>query len=555
MLRASQLLRSSAYLKGTKGASRGGEETKPEILVVTTDSATLRALEDSLSEIGYGVAGVRDRSQAEDYLNRRTPIMVISDVDLPADSAYHLFRSIKESSDTTSIPCVFLTNRGEFPNKKLGFESGADDYINKPLESTEVKARVEPLLRRGRIGKREELFREEKKPPRAFPEPKDILSEILARKKEAEEPGKERARLSSMDSIKKGLESKPQEEVKAKYGSSRPYVGDTRLESKPQEEVKAKREAEAPKEEDEQAIQDVGAIFQDSVRAVSEWMHLAGQEGLVDIEEVEKISGSLMEKIDGDFFLLSMMTESEEEKNLAHQSVSTAILSLKMGKRLGYPDGKLARLGMVALLHLVGLRKLLEGSGRGTEGSTGEKQQYTKEYPSVGAELLRNSVETYGGQEYAWLLDVITQVEERENGQGVPQGLTGAQIHEYAKVIALAKTYLDFIYPFSPTERIIPSEAIKKIIQMQKDAFSPKIVGAFVKEISLFPVGSWVQLSNGEIGRVVSNDQSHPLRPTVEVWYGSQGEALSSKKELNLVEAPFVMISKPIDEHEIVGRK
>jgi response regulator RpfG family c-di-GMP phosphodiesterase len=555
MLKASQLLRNSTYSKGAKGTSIGEEGKNCEILVVTTDSATLRALEDGLGEMGYGVAGVRDRDQAEDYLNRRKPIMVISDVDLPADSAYHLFRSIKDNFDTASIPCVFLTNRGESPNQKLGFESGADDYINKPPESTEVKARIVPLLRRGKMGGREQSFGEEKKAPKATPDPKDILSEILSRKKETEQVGQKRARLSSMNFIKKGLTSESQKEGVERKAQEE--VEPKREAEVPKEEEKAKREPEAPKKEDEQATQDVGAIYQDSIRAVSEWMDLVSQEGHIDIAEVEKISGSLLEKIDDDeLLLLSMMPKAEEEKkDLGHRSVCTAILSLKVGKKMDYPRLELAQLGMVALLHLVGLRKLLEGSGQEAEGSTDEEQQYKKEYPLVGTELLRSSVEKYGGQEdYAWLPDVITQVEEREDGQGVPHGLTGAQIHEYAKIIALVKTYLDFICPLSPAESIVPSEGIKRIIQMQKDVFAPLVVGAFVKELSLFPVGSWVQLSTGETGMVVSSHHSQPLRPTVEVWYDSHGETLSKKKELNLVEVPFVTISKPINEREIVKK-
>ncbi len=532
MLRASSLLRGSAQSKEVKKATGGGEKAESKILVVTGDSAIVRTLENILGEMGYELAGMRDKNQVEEYLNRQKPIMVICDVDLPANSAYDLCRSLKENPNTTSIPFVFITNREELPDRKLGYEGGADDYITKPLECTQVKARIESLLRRGKTGRREKPLTEEKKPPREAPEPEDVLKETLAPQKATEKPDKERAKLSSMDFIKKELRNKPEGEVRAK------------VEAK---DVEGKVEGK-----DEKATEPPDRVYQDSVRAVTEWINLLNQGKLVDLAEVKRVSRSLVEKIDSDdFLLLSATSEIEGKQNLGHRSVYTAMLSLKVGKGLGYSEEKLSELGVTALLHLVGVGKLLKGLGRYTEGEVGEELWEMQNYPSVGAELLRTSVEKYGREEYSWLPEVVSQLEEREDGQGSPQGLTRDQIHEYTKILAVAKRYLDFAHPFSAAERVIPCEALKKIIQMQKEVLSPKIVSVFVKEIGIFPVGSWVQLSTGETGMVLSNHRSHPLRPTVEVLYGPQGVPLPSKKKLNLVEGVFVFISKPIDEREI----
>ncbi|MCK4590890.1 MAG: response regulator, partial [Candidatus Latescibacteria bacterium] len=213
MLRASSLLRGSAQSKEVKKATGGGEKAESKILVVTGDSAIVRTLENILGEMGYELAGMRDKNQVEEYLNRQKPIMVICDVDLPANSAYDLYRSLKGNPNTISIPFVFITNRGELPDRKLGYEGGADDYITKPLECTQVKARIESLLRRGKTGRREKPLTEEKKPPREAPEPEDVLKETLAPQKATEKPDKERAKLSSMDFIKKELRNKIEREV------------------------------------------------------------------------------------------------------------------------------------------------------------------------------------------------------------------------------------------------------------------------------------------------------------------------------------------------------
>jgi response regulator RpfG family c-di-GMP phosphodiesterase len=581
MLRGRALLQSSAQFKEVKKATGGGEKTESKILVVTGDSAIVRTLENILGEMGYELAGMRDRSQVEQYLNRQKPIMIICDADLPANSAYDLCHSLKGNLNTTSIPFVLIANRGEFPNSRLGYESGADDYITKPLERTEVEARIEPLLRRGKTGQREEPLTEEKRLPREAPEPEDILRETVARQRATEKPDKERVKLSSMDFIKKELRNKTQGEVRAKveakdleekdekaaeppdraYQDSGRAVTDRdfikkELRNETQGEVRAKVEAKGVEEKvegkDEKVTEPLDRVYQDSVRAVTEWIDSLSQGRLVDPAEVEKVSRTLVEKIDSDdFLLLSVISEIEGKQNLEHRSVCTAMLSLKAGKGLGCSEGKLSELGVVALLHLVGVGKLLRGLGRHTEGEGGEEVWEMQNYPSLGAELLRTSVEKYGREKYSWLPEVVSQLEEREDGQGSPQGLTGDQIHEYTKILAVAKRYLDFAHPFSAEERVIPCEALKKIIQMQKGVFSPKIVSVFVKEIGVFPAGSWVRLSNGEMGMVVSNERSHPLRPTVEVSYGPGGVSLPSKRKLNLAETPFIFVSKPIDDKEI----
>ena len=59
---------------------------------------------------------------------------------------------------------------------------------------------------------------------------------------------------------------------------------------------------------------------------------------------------------------------------------------------------------------------------------------------------------------------------------------------------------------------------------MRNTHFDPAYIKAMIKEISIFPLDSFVQLNNGEIGKVIETSYSHPMRPKINVLYGPNGE-------------------------------
>jgi HD-GYP domain-containing protein (c-di-GMP phosphodiesterase class II) len=142
----------------------------------------------------------------------------------------------------------------------------------------------------------------------------------------------------------------------------------------------------------------------------------------------------------------------------------------------------------------------------------------------------------------------VLEHHEREQGQGFPQGLTGAAIDPDAKILGLADLYAGLTVPATACPRLRPHEAVREIVKSRHEAFPTAMVKALLSEISVFPPGTVVRLNTEEIGRVVAVNRHHPLRPRVEILADSKGHRLPAPKTVDLSEAPFLYITGPVTE-------
>ena len=92
---------------------------------------------------GFGLPSAFWRAMAEE-----TPELVLLDIMLPEEDGLSILKKIKNTSQTKKLPVIMLTAKGEDMDKILGLEYGADDYITKPFNILEVKARIKAILRR-----------------------------------------------------------------------------------------------------------------------------------------------------------------------------------------------------------------------------------------------------------------------------------------------------------------------------------------------------------------------------------------------------------------------
>ena len=119
----------------------------PRILVVDDNPDTMVLMKELLETHGYDVVTVPDASEAELEIRRVPPDLILSDVVMPGKSGYELCRELKENPATRLIPFVLITGLSDREDKLQGIEAGADDFLNKPIFSEELFARVKSLLK------------------------------------------------------------------------------------------------------------------------------------------------------------------------------------------------------------------------------------------------------------------------------------------------------------------------------------------------------------------------------------------------------------------------
>ena len=119
-------------------------------ILIAEDDAELRELfEHVLAKSGYDVSGVADGKQAFAALAADYYDLVISDIMMPVMDGYELVRSMRESGFNT--PVMMITAKDAFDDMRMGFLSGTDDYMVKPINVNEMVLRVGALLRRAQM--------------------------------------------------------------------------------------------------------------------------------------------------------------------------------------------------------------------------------------------------------------------------------------------------------------------------------------------------------------------------------------------------------------------
>ena len=123
-----------------------------KILIIDDDSAICELIKVNLELMGYECIYSTNPIQGFALVKQETPSLIILDVMMGAVNGYEVAKKIRQTEGISKTPIIMLTALGELNNKLEGFNSGVDDYLVKPFEIEELKARVLALLNRSGAG-------------------------------------------------------------------------------------------------------------------------------------------------------------------------------------------------------------------------------------------------------------------------------------------------------------------------------------------------------------------------------------------------------------------
>ena len=120
-----------------------------KILIAEDDRELRQLFSHVLNRHGYTVTGVSNGQEALDAMDADFYDMIISDIMMPVMDGYELVRQLRDVGNTT--PVLMITAKDAFDDMRLGFQSGVDDYMVKPINVNEMVLRVRALLRRAQM--------------------------------------------------------------------------------------------------------------------------------------------------------------------------------------------------------------------------------------------------------------------------------------------------------------------------------------------------------------------------------------------------------------------
>ncbi|MGB8215574.1 MAG: response regulator [Anaerolineales bacterium] len=121
---------------------------KARLLIVEDDNDISNMLKIYFSSLGYDVDVAPRGSEALEKTRTVLPHLIVLDIMLPDIDGYEVCRKLRQSTRSSHIPVIFLTQKDERSDKLQGLELGADDYITKPFDIEELKLRVQGAIRR-----------------------------------------------------------------------------------------------------------------------------------------------------------------------------------------------------------------------------------------------------------------------------------------------------------------------------------------------------------------------------------------------------------------------
>ena len=202
----------------------------------------------------------------------------------------------------------------------------------------------------------------------------------------------------------------------------------------------------------------------------------------------------------------------EEDIQVYHHGVRVALYLVALGRHLGFPRQELSYLGQIGMLADVGKTKipraLLEKPGLLSAAEFG----LVKEHVNLSLHIL-NSGPALPPQ----VLQGISQHHERIDGSGYPNQLKGDKSSIYGKMAAIADSFAALITPRPYAKASAPQDALMNLYEWSGTSFHEPLVEQFVQAIGVFPVGSLVELSSGEVAVVIAHNRVRRLEPRVLV--------------------------------------
>jgi HD-GYP domain-containing protein (c-di-GMP phosphodiesterase class II) len=221
-------------------------------------------------------------------------------------------------------------------------------------------------------------------------------------------------------------------------------------------------------------------------------------------------------------------------------AVNVAIFSLKMAHDMDLSKEDIEDTLLAGLFHDVGFGRILKLLHCKDENTIfGHDLELVRKHPEYGYQgILSNS------NREKRIAEIILQHHEKADGTGYPNRLKESEQWLQARIISIIDDYEVLIHPRPFRDALLPPKGIEAILQKKGTAFSATMIKALINSLSLYPVGSFVMVNNGFIGKVIKTYTDNPLDPDLEIHFDSSGKKLQEKRILKLKEHPLLRVDK-----------
>ena len=266
----------------------------------------------------------------------------------------------------------------------------------------------------------------------------------------------------------------------------------------------------------------------------------ASNNGRIDLEDSKRVIRSCISSILSNANALFWLTRVKNKDHYtAEHSLRVAILSIALGKFLGMNNDELELLGLCGLLHDIGKTQIPKDILNKPGKLSDVEIRVIQKHSILGFELISpdHTIDPI-------IKDVIKNHHKRIDGDGYPKQIDGETLTVYCRIISIIDTYDTITSDTCYKQGQSPREALKELFNQRDKQFDGKLVEAFIKMMGIYPAGSLVEMSNGEVGIVISTDPDKKLSPKVELVRDKMGK-LKKPLIIDLTKSPNDQYGQP----------
>lgn len=253
-----------------------------------------------------------------------------------------------------------------------------------------------------------------------------------------------------------------------------------------------------------------------------------GQLDIVNVKAaVSPILDSMIRNSDA-FMWLSKMRH--HDAGSYEHSVQNCALGIAYGRHIGLNRTALKTLATGLLLMDIGKIQLPKEILTKNEPHTPEESEIMRKHVAYTVELLRK---TKGISDH--VINIALTHHERYDGSGYPNGLVGIQTPAYGRMAAIIDYYDTMITDTPYSEAVSEHKALQNIYNLRNKSFQKELVEQFMQCMGVYPTGSLVELSSGEVGAILAQNTQQKLNPKVVLLLDINKQPYKKRKILDLM--------------------
>jgi putative nucleotidyltransferase with HDIG domain len=254
--------------------------------------------------------------------------------------------------------------------------------------------------------------------------------------------------------------------------------------------------------------------------------------GALDVVKVKKSVDPMIDSITRNPDACIWLARLKQEDAYTYQhSLGASIWAVALGRQLGLPKSDLRSLAIGGLLFDIGKLKVDRELLSANRSLSDDEFQQVRSHVERGVEMIRDS-----GLMNKDVIDMIAHHHERHDGSGYPHGLRGDDIPIFARIAAIVDCYDAITSHRSYARAIPPSVAIKMLYEWRDIDFQGELVEEFIQAVGIYPAGTLVELSSGEVAVVMAEYRTRRLRPRVMVLLDREKQPVADIKTIDLRE-------------------